>query len=636
MTTQSPLTKVALVGVMDPAGGSFRIHTLNIARALATRYQVAIVSNFITPFSALERQAFPEGAVVEQIDRKAFFAEPISDDTYLMYQLGNNEHYSWIIDEFLRAPGAVIVHDPSMYWPLSGNPELCETFLDEELGLITGLCARDMLDWTNRPRSAALMAHATLYNRAVLQYATEIFCHSASTTEAMREKFPDTPCHAITLTANFLSPEEIVRVEREPSEKVTFSLLGYQSEYKRVRDVLQAFVKLSQTRTDFNLRCVGRWEGTLRAHCEDDLEELKEQGLLVDDNRYVSEEELSREISTSDLIINLRYPTAGESSGIACQALTLGRPLIVNRYAAFQDLPPQATYQISFAPDGDEPALLAARLAEILDDRATLRRKTEAAVRFGAGTGISAYTSQYLAAVGQATEKHLDRRRRHRSRLRVRGVNDLWRRPIQPDAEIENGRMIWLGKDLCLGALAKGPRPGETAQRVQTYLNASLDRPELFDVRLASLEKFVKLSTLSRENDAMVREAGVAGWIVWVGAAEDFMENIERFAVLVKAAPVGCRFIVPGDLSELMTLTFGSSSHTGAKWMLMDATVNAALKKKFVTELGVYRLGLHHSGEYLNETFGRQLILRKGSSVVEHEYGELPEVIDRAFTSSAH
>jgi len=628
MTTQSPLTKVALVGVMDPAGGSFRIHTLNIARALATRYEVLIVSNFIAPFSAVERQALPEGAVVEQIDRKAFFAEPISDDTYLMYQLGNNQHYSWIIDEFLRAPGAVVVHDPSMYWPLSGNAELCENFLEEELGLITGLCARDMLDWNNRPASAALMAHATLYNRAVLQYATEIFCHSPSTSEVLRKKFPDTLCYNITLTANFLSPEEVVRVEREPREKVTFSLLGYQSEYKRVRDVLQAFVKLSQTRTDFNLRCVGRWEGALRAHCEDDLSKLTERGLLVDDNRYVSEEELSREISNSDLVINLRYPTAGESSGIACQALTLGRALIVNRYAAFQDLPHEATYQIPFASDGNEPALLSARLAEILDDRETLRQKTTAAVRFGAGTGIGAYTTQYLTAVGQAMEKHLDRRRRHRSRLRVRGVNDLWRRPIQPDTEVENGRMIWLGKDLCLGALAKGPRPGEAAQKIQTYLNVSLNRPELFDVRLASLEKFIKLSTLSPETDAMIREAEVAGWIVWVGSAEDFMENIERFAALIKAAPVGCRFIVPNDFSEFMALTFGSSSHTGAKWMLMDAAVSAALKKKFITELGVYRLGLHQSGEYLNETFGQQLILRKGSSMVEREYGELPKVID--------
>ena len=369
----------------------------------------------------------------------------------------------------------------------------------------------------------------------------------------------------------------------------------------------------------------------MRALCEDNIEELRDRGLLVDDNRYVSENELSREISTSDLIINLRYPTAGESSGIACQALTLGRPLIVNRYAAFQDLPPEATYQLPFASDGDEPGLLAARLAEILDDRATLRRKTAAAVQFGAGTGISAYTAQYLTAVSQAMEKHLDRRRRHRSRLRVRGVNDSWRRPIRPDTEIETGRMIWLGKNLCLGGFAKGPRPGETAQRVQTYLNVSLDRPELFDVRLASLEKFVKLATLSRERDAMIREAGITGWIVWVGAAEDFMEDIESFAVLMKAAPVGCRFIVPSEFSELMTLTFGSSLHIGAKWMLMDALSNAALKKKFVTELGLYRLGFHHSGEYLDETFGKQLILRKGSSVVEREYGELPEVIDQAF-----
>ena len=619
---------------MDPAGGSFRIHTLNIARALSPRYEVLIVSDFIAPFSALERGAFPAEARVEQIDRKTFFDRAVPDDTFLLYQMGNNQYYSWIMEEFLRAPGAVVVHDPSMYWPLSGNKSLCENFLDEELGLITGFRARAMLDWDRRPRAAGIMAHGALYNRAILQYATEIFCHSESTTAEFRAKFPGVPCHAITLTANFLEPVAPVAADERPEgRRIMFSLLGYQSEYKRVRDVLRAFAILSRTRSDFQLRCVGRWEGALREHCKPDIALLTKAGLLTEDNRYVSETELSAEITKSDVVINLRYPTAGESSGIACQTLTLGRPLLVNRYAAFQDLPTEATYQIPFAAEGDEAEHLAARIAEILDDRATLAEKTRAAARFGAGTGIEAYSAQYLAAFASCADGHVARRRRQRTRLRVRGVNDGWKRLIEPADRAELGRMLWLNRDMAMQAAAEGVHLNYNAQRVMAQLLDGQETPAAFAARLAVLRKFVAIEPCARERGALLDVARQAAWISWSGDADDMVEDLELFMDLVRAAPIGCCFIVPEQFSELMTLTFGVSSEAGMRRALVQTFAEEALKQKYLSEVSLFRIGLHQSGEFDTAAFGRQHVLRKGSNVIERDYGMLPEAVDRSLSA---
>ena len=91
-------------------------------------------------------------------------------------------------------------------------------------------------------------------------------------------------------------------------------------------------------------------------------------------------EQLDAAISATDLCLNLRYPTAGETSASLLRILAVGRPVVVSDYADFGDLP--ADLSVHIPPGEGEMQKLAAALAQLLDDRSRLARMGEAARRY--------------------------------------------------------------------------------------------------------------------------------------------------------------------------------------------------------------------------------------------------------------
>ncbi len=88
-------------------------------------------------------------------------------------------------------------------------------------------------------------------------------------------------------------------------------------------------------------------------------------------------------IVACDLCLNLRYPSAGETSASLLRLLALGRPVVVSDYAQFAELPGSVVVK---APLEVEPAaeasLLAGLLRELLDAPARLEAMGEAARSF--------------------------------------------------------------------------------------------------------------------------------------------------------------------------------------------------------------------------------------------------------------
>ena len=85
-------------------------------------------------------------------------------------------------------------------------------------------------------------------------------------------------------------------------------------------------------------------------------------------------------IAATDLCLNLRYPTAGETSASLLRILAVGRPVVVSDYAEFGDLPDEVAVHVPLG-EGEEE-IFARRLAELLlGDRASLARMGECARR---------------------------------------------------------------------------------------------------------------------------------------------------------------------------------------------------------------------------------------------------------------
>jgi glycosyltransferase involved in cell wall biosynthesis len=95
---------------------------------------------------------------------------------------------------------------------------------------------------------------------------------------------------------------------------------------------------------------------------------LDDDGLVREE--WVDERRLWALMAGSDVVVNLRHPTMGETSGSVVRGLSLGKPLVVSDVGWFSELPDDVALKI--APDGDEVATLAAAL-ELLATRPDVR-----------------------------------------------------------------------------------------------------------------------------------------------------------------------------------------------------------------------------------------------------------------------
>ena len=81
---------------------------------------------------------------------------------------------------------------------------------------------------------------------------------------------------------------------------------------------------------------------------------LSEEGLVREG--WVDEPRLWELMAASAVVVNLRHPTMGETSGSVIRGLSLGKPLVVSDVGWFSELPGDVALKVP--PDDDEVATL--------------------------------------------------------------------------------------------------------------------------------------------------------------------------------------------------------------------------------------------------------------------------------------
>jgi SAM-dependent methyltransferase len=113
-------------------------------------------------------------------------------------------------------------------------------------------------------------------------------------------------------------------------------VFGFLKPYKRIAESLRAFRRLVRALPEARMILVGE------AHPELPLQSLiasmglKEQVRHLD---FVPMEDFNGYLGACDIVLNLRYPTVGESSGTLQRALGMGKAVIVSDVGSFRELP---------------------------------------------------------------------------------------------------------------------------------------------------------------------------------------------------------------------------------------------------------------------------------------------------------
>ena len=159
------------------------------------------------------------------------------------------------------------------------------------------------------------------------------------------------------------------------SDEPVVASLGEMSPHKRLDVALRAFSRVRGTRPRAMFVIAGKESPGLNL--------ARQVGMLaLEDNvrrlGYLPEASVPDLLAAADVVVNLRYPTAGETSASLLRILAAGKAVVVTRAGAMQEVPPGACVHI--AADAAEEDLLAEVMLRLLED-APLRQGMEAAAR---------------------------------------------------------------------------------------------------------------------------------------------------------------------------------------------------------------------------------------------------------------
>lgn len=291
-----------------------------------------------------------------------------------LYQMGNNRWHEAVMSLAFRLPGVLTLHDVLLHHIL-----LDVTLGRHEFEPYVERLTRDH-GWIGR--SAALVKRWGAYgdavvfalpaHRALLRSQRGVLVHSEWAAGVIREEDPEIRVRAIHMGIPLPPPADPAagRAIRErfglPRDQPVLGSFGFQTPIKRTGAVIQALARPGLQK--IHLLVVGEVSPSV------DLEGQARRAGVADRvhvTDFLPYEDFEAAIAAVDLCLNLRYPTAGETSASLLRVLALGVPAIVSDYAQFSDLPHEVALRVPLGDD--EVDVLSSMLRDLLAHPERLR-----------------------------------------------------------------------------------------------------------------------------------------------------------------------------------------------------------------------------------------------------------------------
>jgi glycosyltransferase involved in cell wall biosynthesis len=205
----------------------------------------------------------------------------------------------------------------------------------------------------------------------VIGAAKGVIVHSKYMEGLVRGVRPEVPVGVVPMGVPLppLIPKDVARA-RLGLDRDLFLItsVGHLNPYKRVSATLRAFKALLMEVPNSLYLLVGsrspNYDPTRQITMLDLSDRVKTTG-------YVSADDLPYYLAASDVCLNLRWPTAGETSASLLRIMGAGAPVLVSRTGSFEELPDDAAGKIDVGEIEEELLLeyllLLARRADVRD-----------------------------------------------------------------------------------------------------------------------------------------------------------------------------------------------------------------------------------------------------------------------------
>ncbi len=309
------------------------------------------------------------------------FAREARRQPYTMpiYQMGNSPAHAYIYERLLRTPGVVVLHEYVLHhlrmW-MALHRGKGRAYL-ETMATTYGAAGRQAAERVLLGQLPEALFEFPLVEEAVTA-ARGIIVHSAYMAEQVRRLRADVPLAVVPMGVPLppLLPQADARARLglDPAAFILASI-GHLNPYKRLNVALRAFKAFAMQHPRSLFLLVGSRSPNYNV---DRLIGMLGLGDRVRVIGYAPPDQFSDYLAASDVCINLRFPTAGETSAALLRIMGGGKPVLVSRVGSFSELPDTAAAKIDIG--GIEEELLLETLL-LLAHRPDLRAAMGQAAR---------------------------------------------------------------------------------------------------------------------------------------------------------------------------------------------------------------------------------------------------------------
>jgi glycosyltransferase involved in cell wall biosynthesis len=313
-----------------------------------------VIAGFFSPLPpARTGVADYAAALLEELRRhgRVEVAPPRCD--VALCHLGNNGLHAAAYRRALEPDTVVVLHDAVLHHFLLGQLDE-EPYIEEfvyNYGEWNRGLARDL--WRGRAASGAdsrYFGYPML--RRVVERARAVVVHNPAAERMVREQVPT--ARVFEIPHLFRPPAlpgeaEAARYRQTlgvPQDAFLFGVFGYLRESKRLTTVLDVFPEVRRGNPRAFLLVAGRFVSPDLERAVSGL--LDAEGVIR--RPFLSDREFWLAARAVDACINLRYPTAGETSGIGIRLMGIGKPVLVTDSAEYQRIPEDACLRVPPGP----------------------------------------------------------------------------------------------------------------------------------------------------------------------------------------------------------------------------------------------------------------------------------------------
>jgi glycosyltransferase involved in cell wall biosynthesis len=280
----------------------------------------------------------------------------------ILYQIGNNTLHQYIYRTSLRYPGIIVLHDYVIH-PFIRRVTLDQgkilTYLSEILHIEPPHKKKNLIRQILKKGFYSVDVFEYPLNDRIIKASKKVIVHS----QYVRKLLKGYPNVFVIPQGHFSDDcSEGILFENKKllhldCNDLIISVFGFINRNKRIDVVIRVFNRLQEEFANIRLLLIGAINMDSEGVIKVNVDTINVIGYVSDDLYY-------KYLSVSDIVINLRSPTMGETSRTLLDAMGFGKPVIVSNIGSYRETPDSCCWKVDI--DENEEELLYQYLRELI------------------------------------------------------------------------------------------------------------------------------------------------------------------------------------------------------------------------------------------------------------------------------